>query len=231
MNTYYIAGYPVTDELYHHGIKGQRWGIRRFQNPDGTLTAEGRKRYLEIEDSHTETNKRGQKRFSAEKYDQEYQKLVDKLGTSFGKVNEQWVNTLDEVYSDNYNSFVNSKKKQIEDGLNKYRELSRERQSIYSSIRAEEAAKRTPSKIREIFESDKSKLNRNIEINTAATERARKNDEYKKIAGEMEKVSKQIDKLQGEYKTTSMEKILNKLPAKDRQAAYDLMRYYWWHVD
>jgi hypothetical protein len=34
------------DELYHHGIKGQRWGVRRYQNPDGTLTARGRKRYL-----------------------------------------------------------------------------------------------------------------------------------------------------------------------------------------
>lgn len=30
--------------LVHHGIKGQRWGIRRFQNPDGTLTARGKKR-------------------------------------------------------------------------------------------------------------------------------------------------------------------------------------------
>lgn len=33
------------DCLYHHGIKGQRWGIRRYQNPDGTLTAAGRKKY------------------------------------------------------------------------------------------------------------------------------------------------------------------------------------------
>ena len=33
------------DELYHHGIKGQRWGVRRFQNPDGTLTSAGKKRY------------------------------------------------------------------------------------------------------------------------------------------------------------------------------------------
>lgn len=32
------------NELYHHGIKGQKWGIRRFQNRDGTLTQEGRKR-------------------------------------------------------------------------------------------------------------------------------------------------------------------------------------------
>jgi hypothetical protein len=31
--------------LAHHGIKGQRWGVRRFQNPDGTLTEAGKKKY------------------------------------------------------------------------------------------------------------------------------------------------------------------------------------------
>lgn len=35
--------YP--NELYHHGILGQRWGIRRYQDKDGSLTAAGRKRY------------------------------------------------------------------------------------------------------------------------------------------------------------------------------------------
>ena len=37
-----------TDGLYlmHHGIKGQKWGVRRYQNPDGSLTAEGRKRII-----------------------------------------------------------------------------------------------------------------------------------------------------------------------------------------
>ena len=33
------------DELYHHGIKGQKWGVRRFQNKNGGLTTAGRKRY------------------------------------------------------------------------------------------------------------------------------------------------------------------------------------------
>ena len=33
------------DALYHHGIKGQKWGVRRFQNADGSLTPEGAKRY------------------------------------------------------------------------------------------------------------------------------------------------------------------------------------------
>lgn len=36
--------YNETD-LYHHGIKGQRWGVRRFQTKDGALTPRGQKRY------------------------------------------------------------------------------------------------------------------------------------------------------------------------------------------
>ena len=32
------------NELYHFGIKGQKWGVRRFQNADGTRTAAGKKR-------------------------------------------------------------------------------------------------------------------------------------------------------------------------------------------
>jgi hypothetical protein len=32
------------DELYHHGVKGMKWGVRRYENEDGTLTAAGKKR-------------------------------------------------------------------------------------------------------------------------------------------------------------------------------------------
>ena len=45
--------YLETRELYHHGIKGQRWGIRRFQNEDGTLTKAGIKKYGTLSEKAT----------------------------------------------------------------------------------------------------------------------------------------------------------------------------------
>lgn len=44
----------MDNELYHHGIKGQKWGVRRFQNKDGSLTLAGKKRALKMQNQYTE---------------------------------------------------------------------------------------------------------------------------------------------------------------------------------
>ena len=43
----------MENELYHHGVKGQRWGVRRYQNKDGSLTYAGKKRALKMQDQYT----------------------------------------------------------------------------------------------------------------------------------------------------------------------------------
>ena len=53
----------MTYEVYlaHHGIKGQKWGVRRYQNEDGTLTAAGKMHYGV--DSKGELSEKGKKKF------------------------------------------------------------------------------------------------------------------------------------------------------------------------
>lgn len=46
--------YNYTPELYHHGILGQRWGVRRYQNYDGTYTQRGLVRYRKSEAKYNE---------------------------------------------------------------------------------------------------------------------------------------------------------------------------------
>lgn len=38
-----------SSELYHHGVKGMKWGVRRYQNKDGSLTAAGKKRHNQMD--------------------------------------------------------------------------------------------------------------------------------------------------------------------------------------
>ena len=62
------------EELYHHGIKGMKWGIRRYQNADGSLTNAGKKR---AERKLNKLFKKSDKAISKYKsYDRQY-KLAD----------------------------------------------------------------------------------------------------------------------------------------------------------
>ena len=50
--------YAHSDELCHHGVKGQKWGVRRYQNADGSLTAAGKRRSVAEAQKQSEKQKK-----------------------------------------------------------------------------------------------------------------------------------------------------------------------------
>lgn len=78
-------------ELYHWGIKGQRWGVRRFQNPDGSLTPSGVARYRKNADRAERYRKKAaDARLKSSKYLYEKDKVAARriqTDLSIGKAN------------------------------------------------------------------------------------------------------------------------------------------------
>lgn len=92
------------DFLMHHGILGQRWGIRRYQNPDGTLTERGRRR---LEKKDTKWAKKNYDKIYKKTYKdskKELSRVVNDLNRSTRMKNAN--GKLSMNYVNSYNQFL-----------------------------------------------------------------------------------------------------------------------------
>ena len=93
---YYQIRPVYPNELMHSGVKGQKWGVRRYQNSDGTLTEAGKRRYnrsyrKKIDDAvekrmKTETNMTKRSAALAEIQDMSMRNVIKTMAGMYGGV-------------------------------------------------------------------------------------------------------------------------------------------------
>lgn len=121
-----------TDELYHHGVKGQKWGIRRYRNEDGSLTAAGQRRYgkrYERRQKQIETSLS-----NANYYKKNVEKNEQYLKKSL-KNNRSIAGVYRDLFGDDDPEMLGykSKKEAVETKINSWKRYNKSRQKSYEN--------------------------------------------------------------------------------------------------
>lgn len=83
-----------SNELYHHGIKGQKWGKRRFQNPDGTLTKEGKARYKAYNKDYKEYKTLNRHVSASQRHLKEEGVMLDRVRDKYQQANKAYAKEM-----------------------------------------------------------------------------------------------------------------------------------------
>ena len=136
--------YAYPDELTHHGILGQKWGVRRYQYKDGSLTPAGRKRYkIDSEGNLVEKTKKERKeeakQAKKEKAEEAKRIRLEREQESNEKKKERLLKSHDlvQIY-DNKDLFSDQELQQIYNRYNTERNLAnllpKEKEKSYADI-------------------------------------------------------------------------------------------------
>lgn len=186
--------------LAHHGIKGQKWGVRRYQNLDGSLTPLGRERYKQYED-----------------------RVHDKLPDGLYDMS---ADKIEEIHrrQDQYNSEIENKLLKagvIDDLSSAYKELSEVSQAKYFGDPPEKATSKDRKVLRTLRAARRKAKDQidNTDLSTPSNREARRLAEAKRV-----EINAQINAIYDKYRYLALRDFMEKVPDDLRDEAFVWVR-------